>query len=266
MASTIEIADGLQIYCKDQGSGEPLILIPGWTCTTEFFQHNLDTLAERYRVIAYDPRSHGNSSKTEQGNNFIQRGDDLNELIQLLNLENVNLAGWSMGAYDAYAYLRKYGTNNIRSFICIDMPPKNIKIAEDDWAEGSLEEIHGLFSGIMQPDQRQLMEGYTDFMLTRKATDDERAWVVEQSLKTPAHLAALIAADAALLDFSDTARSINDSIPVLHIVREDWSATAIQWLNKNAPTAKVEVLGGHMMFWEFPEQFNKLMLDFLASL
>ncbi len=266
MADTIEISEGLHIHYEDMGRGDPVILIPGWTFTTEIFEHNLNPLAQAHRVIAYDPRSHGQSTVTELGNDFAQRGEDLANLIKVLELKNVTLAGWSLGAYDAYAYLTKYGTEDIKSFICIDMPPKGIKLAEDDWAEADVEGMHGLFSGIMQPDQSELMHAYGQSMITRKASDGEINWIVNQSLKTPASTAALIVADAALLDYSTTARFLDKTLPVLHIVRDDWSQTALQWLRKNTPSAKIEVLGGHMMFWEFPEEFNRLILDFFEQI
>ena len=265
MGNRIEILPGVELYYEDKGAGDPIIFIPGWTFTTEIFEHNLDKLAETSRAIAYDPRSQGNSTVTELGNNYAQRGEDLANFINALDLKNVILAGWSLGAYDSYAYLAEYGTENIKAFVCIDMPPKGIKMAEDDWAEGTRDEIHDLISRIMQPDQRELIRDYTQFMITREVSEEEISWVLNQSLKTPANIANLLIADAALLDYSETARHLDTTIPVLHVIREDWSRVALQWLNKNIPSAKTAVLGGHMMFWEFPDQFNRAITDFLAT-
>ena len=265
MGNRIEISPGVRLYYEDKGAGDPIVFIPGWTFTTEIFEHNLDELAETCRAIAYDPRSQGNSTVTELGNSYAQRGEDVANFINALDLKNVVLVGWSLGAYDSYAYLAKYGTENIKAFISIDMPPKGIKMAENDWAEGTRDEIHGLISRIMQPDQRGLMQDYARFMITREVSDEEMDWLLNQSLKTPAYIANLLIADAALLDYSETARHLDATIPVLHVIREDWSPVALQWLKKNTPSAKTAVFGGHMMFWEFPEQFNKAITDFLVS-
>lgn len=266
MTHTVTIMDEVNLFYEDKGSGDPVIFIPGWTCTTEFFQHNLDAVAKNYRAISYDPRSQGNSSVTELDNNFAQRGKDLDAFIKALNLKNVTLAGWSLGAYDAYSYFSQFGTDNIKAFISIDMPPKGIQVQEDDWAEDTRENFHQLFSAIMIPDQRHLMRDYAQYMILREANDDELNWVVNQSLKTPAHIAALLIADVALIDYSDLINSIDNRIPVMHIIRKDWSKTALGWLSKQAPAAQTAVLGGHMMFWEFPDQFNPILLDFLAKL
>jgi len=266
MGNTIRVSEELEIYYEDQGSGDPLILIPGWTCTTEFFQHNMEVLAKTHRVISYDPRSQGKSSKTELGNNFAQRGQDLAAFIAALELENLIIAGWSLGAFDAYAYFAEQGAASVKAFINIDMPPKGLKISDDDWAEAPLAEMHGMFSSILQPDHRVLMENYAQYMIVREASNDEIDWIVEQSMQMPSIAADLLVDDAALLDYSETMIDLANKMPVLHIIREDWSEEAQTWLNKHTPKAKQEVLGGHMMFWEQPEAFNKILLDFLNTL
>jgi pimeloyl-ACP methyl ester carboxylesterase len=52
--------------------------------------------------------------------------------------------------------------------------------------------------------------------------------------------------------------------PTLYVLGEEDAATAKPWLEENAPKAKVEVLGRHMMFWEDSEAFNKIFSDFLS--
>jgi non-heme chloroperoxidase len=266
MGNTVKISDELELYYEDQGSGDPVIFIPGWTCTTDFFQHNLNVVAQNYRVISYDPRSQGKSSNTTVGNNFAQRGKDLAAFISALELENVIIAGWSLGAYDAYAYFAEYGTANVRAFINIDMPPKGLKMHDDDWAEAPLTEMHGMFSAILQPDHRVLMQNYAQYMIVREASKEEIEWVVCQSMQTPSIVAALLAADAALSDYSKTVCELADALPVLHVIREDWAPVAIKWLEKNTPNARKEIMGGHMMFWEDPDSFNGKFLEFVNSL
>ncbi len=266
MGNKISIADGLELYYEDQGSGQVVIFIPGWTCTTEFFQHNLGMIAQTHRALSYDPRSQGKSDKTDLGNNFTRRGKDLAAFIASLKLENVVIVGWSLGAFDAYAYFAEYGTANVKAFINIDMPPKGIKIQEDDWAEGELAEVHGMFSAILQPDHRALMEDYAQYMIVREASKEEIAWVVDQSMQTPSVVAALLVADALLSDYSATACDIAEKIPVLHFIRQDWAPAAVDWLDKKTPQVSKEIMGGHMGFWEDAELFNQKLLRFLNSI
>ena len=133
MGARIQIDKDLEIYYEDYGKGDAIIFIPGLTCTTEFFVNNLDVLADNNRIISYYPRSQGNSSVTESGNNFAQRGRDLATFINALELGSVILAGWSLGAYDAYSYVKQFGTDNLRAFINIDLSPKIIQFYDEDW-------------------------------------------------------------------------------------------------------------------------------------
>ncbi|MBT7951253.1 MAG: alpha/beta hydrolase, partial [Gammaproteobacteria bacterium] len=135
MPNKIDLGNGIELYFEDYGKGDAILFIPGLTCTTEFFEHNLETLSDRNRIICYDPRSQGNSTITEIGNNFAQRGRDLAAFIDVLDLNNIVIAGWSLGAYDAYSYFRQFGLDKVKAFINIDMCPKTIQIDDDDWAE-----------------------------------------------------------------------------------------------------------------------------------
>ena len=55
--------DGARIYYEDHGQGQPILLVHGWTCSSRFWQKNVDELAKKFRVVTLDLRGHGNSSK-----------------------------------------------------------------------------------------------------------------------------------------------------------------------------------------------------------
>lgn len=266
MGQMLQLGNGIELYYEDRGRGEVLLLIPGLTCTTEFFNNNLDILAGHYRVITYDPRSQGNSSKSETGNDFLQRGRDLAELVSTLELDNFIIAGWSLGAYDAYAYMQEYGYERVKAFINIDMPPKVIPTAEDDWAEGDLELIRAMYRSILAEGQPYFFEGYAHYMIIREASQQEIDWIVGESKKTPVISAAQIVADANLCDFSELVINLAAEKPVMHYIKQDWSQAALAWLGKYTPSAKTKVMGGHMMFWEESEEFNRSLLEFLDSI
>jgi non-heme chloroperoxidase len=73
----VEIEPGVDLYVEETGAGRPLVFIPGWTMTTEVFARQVARFAADYRVITYDPRCQGRSSKTLHGVNYAQHGRDL---------------------------------------------------------------------------------------------------------------------------------------------------------------------------------------------
>lgn len=266
MSKRVNIGKDLELNYEDYGQGDTVVFIPGLTCTSKFFENNLQALAANNRVISYDPRSQGQSTVTEKGNNFIQRADDLNAFITSLDIDKAVIAGWSMGAYDAYAYFARFGLDKVKAFVNIDMPPKTIQVNKDDWSQGPLEVVREMYRSILATDQPYFFESYIHHMIIRNVEAEDVTWMLEQSRHTPPIIAAQIVADANLCDYSDVARKIAKEIPVMHFVRQDWSTMAVNWLDKNTPDIECKVMGGHMMFWEEADAFNTALAGFFKGL
>lgn len=266
----IRVSPDLELYYVEAGTGTPMIFIPGWCGTTEFFeQYQMSHFSKNYRVISYDPRSQGRSSKTPENNNYTQHGKDLKAFIEALELKDVILAGHSAGCHDIYAYLRAFGTENIKSCIFIDYMPRPIAAEKGDWAEFTNAMEVGDFINAVVYDFRSLLTAFIPTILKREMPQDELDWVNDQLLKTPIYAAALLAADVSFADYTNEAQMIDGKIPVLNVVsewREGWAESAQTWLTKNAPKSEIFILGKHMMFFEFPHEFNAAVDAFLMKI
>ncbi len=120
----IAVADGVEIAYTESGSGAPVVFVTGWTMSGEVFEHQLAGLAERYRAITFDPRSHGRSTVTLAGNSYPQQGRDLRALLDALELTGVHLVGWSYGALACHAVIEQEGLERVRSLTVLDQSPK----------------------------------------------------------------------------------------------------------------------------------------------
>jgi non-heme chloroperoxidase len=265
----VRVSPDLEIYYEEMGSGTPLIFNPGWTGTTEFFQHLLPHFSDRYRVITYDPRSHGRSSKSLENNTYTQHGADLRAFMEALKLEDVILVAHSWGCLDAYAYFRAYGTDNVKAFVCVDQTPKNVATEEGDWGflkKDDYDAIKGEMVGVAF-ERRAMMPGMVGSMVTREVTEDEMSWLIDEVMKTPNHAALQLEVDGMFADYSAEAKMIDGKIPVLNVLSDTdgWTEPAKAWLAANAPNSETFVLGRHMMFWEFPDQFNAALDEFLKE-
>ena len=100
--------------------------------TSQIWQTQLEHFEKNRRVIAIDPRSQGDSTKTDGDNTPEARARDLREIIQQLALKNVVLVGWSQGVQDVAAYVEQFGTDSIAGFVLVDSPlssgPAEIKL------------------------------------------------------------------------------------------------------------------------------------------
>lgn len=263
----LEVAPGVELYYEEHGAGPPIVFVPGWTFTTEVFEHQVAHFARSRRVIVVDPRSQGRSSKALHGNDYSTHGADLARLFEALELRDAVLVGWSTGTLDVLGYVQHAGTGALRAVVGIDMSPKPLSASAEDWVEGPLDEIAGAWRSFLRSPQgqRDFISYYaTEVMVQRELSPAELDWIVRMSLTTPHYLASALFADAMFCDFSAELKALSEAVPTLYVIAEHWSQTAVAFLGRNFPQVKTEVLGGHMMFWEHAERFNAVVGEHLA--
>lgn len=262
----IEVDPGVELFVQDVGKGAPIVFIPGFTFTSEVFSKQVDYFSKTNRVIVIDPRSHGRSTITSHGNEYVTHGTDLAKVLEHLDIQNATLVGWSFGCFTVWEYYKQFGAANIKSAVLVDMPPKSLSIHPEDWVEGPLDDIAGIYnSSLRNPQgQRDFISAYiTGVMVQRDLEQDELNWLVEQSLKTPYYIAGNLFASGMFSDYRNEASELSKSVPTLTVVAEHWAETAVAYTEKLTPETKIEVLGGHMMFWEHADKFNLFLDDFL---
>src|SRR6202040_3955790 len=124
LMSTIKVgqenSQPIELYYEDHGSGSPVILIHGWPLNADAWEKQTAALlAADHRVITYDRRGFGRSSKPATGYNYDTFAADLDVLLNTLNLTNVSLVGLSMGTGEITRYIGKYGTKRLRKAVLI---------------------------------------------------------------------------------------------------------------------------------------------------
>ena len=118
--SVIE-CNGANLYYEDHGEGRPLVFLHGATAGLRYFEPQLTGLSTEYRTVAFDFRGHGRSAKTELGHTLPQHARDLRAVLETLELDDVVLVGWSMGAIVSWEYVDQFGTDRIRALVDVDM-------------------------------------------------------------------------------------------------------------------------------------------------
>lgn len=120
-----ENSASIEIYYEDHGSGSPVLLIHGYPLNGRAWERQERALiAAGHRVITYDRRGFGNSSRPGSGYDYDTFAADLHHLVEALDLRGFDIAGHSMGGGEVARYLGKYGTERVRRAAIISgIPP-----------------------------------------------------------------------------------------------------------------------------------------------
>ncbi len=119
-------------YC-DYGQGDPIVLIHGWPLAAASWEYQLAELPlHGKRVVAYDRRGFGQSSKPWDGYDYDTFASDLNAILTELDLQNVTLVGFSMGGGEVARYLSRYnGARVARAIFVSAVTPYLLKTADN---------------------------------------------------------------------------------------------------------------------------------------
>src|ERR1700689_1207008 len=126
---TITTRDGVQIYYKDWGKGQPIVFSHGWPLSADDWDNQMLFFGQRgYRVIAHDRRGHGRSSQTSDGHDMDHYADDLAAVTAHLNLKNAIHVGHSTGGGEGTRYIARPGASRVAKAVLISaVPPLMVK-------------------------------------------------------------------------------------------------------------------------------------------
>ncbi len=148
----------IEINYVDYGQGKPVVLIHGWPLDLQSWEYQLAELPlHGVRVVAYDRRGFGKSSKPWDGYNYDTFADDLKAVLDELNLQDVTLVGFSMGGGEVARYMSRHQGARVSKVVFIsavtpyllktdDNPEGVDKSAFDQMIEGAGKDRPGFFA------------------------------------------------------------------------------------------------------------------------
>src|SRR4051812_18078590 len=126
---TITTRDGVDIFYKDWGSGQPIVFSHGWPLSSDDWDNQLLFFGQHgYRVVAHDRRGHGRSSQVGDGHDMDHYADDLAAVVEHLDLRDVVHIGHSTGGGEVVHYLARHGESRaVKAALISAVPPLMVK-------------------------------------------------------------------------------------------------------------------------------------------
>jgi non-heme chloroperoxidase len=126
---TITTKDGVEIFYKDWGRGQPIVFSHGWPLSADDWDAQMLFFLNRgYRVIAHDRRGHGRSTQVSDGHDMDHYADDLAALTAHLDLKSAVHVGHSTGGGEVAHYLARHGESRVAKAALISaVPPLMVK-------------------------------------------------------------------------------------------------------------------------------------------
>ena len=263
----------IEVYYEDHGSGSPVVLLHGWPLSgASWEKQTAALLAAGHRVITYDRRGFGRSSKPAVGYNYDTLAADLDAVLSTLNLTDVSLVGFSMGTGEVTRYISKYGTKRVSKAVLIGtIGPYLVKSAANP--EGVDQSVfEDLRAGLKADRPAQVMDFLRNFyaydvlggkLVSERVLEDNWSVAIGASA-----IGTLASVDAWLEDFRpDLPRNTVPTL-ILHgdsdrMLPPDGTSRKQAKMLKNARL--VELKGGpHGVLWTHAEQINSELVKFLA--
>jgi non-heme chloroperoxidase len=268
-----ENSKSIELYYEDHGLGSPVILIHGWPLNGDAWEkQSAALLAAGHRVITYDRRGFGRSSKPGVGYNYDTFAADLDAVLRALDLTGVSLVGHSMGTGEITRYIGKYGTSRLSKAVLIGtLGPYLVKASDNP--EGIDESVFSAIQAGLRADRPATLMAFLKNFYSADGADGKLVsdlaiqanWTVAIGASPIGTVACV---DAWIEDFrNDISR--ND-LPTLMIHGDDdrilpADVTSRRQAKIIKNVKYIEIKGGsHGLPWTHAEEINAALVEFLA--
>ncbi|QDO88168.1 alpha/beta hydrolase [Ornithinimicrobium ciconiae] len=266
----------VELYYEDRGAGQPVVLIHGYPLNGHSWERQTpELLAAGHRVITYDRRGFGQSSKVGTGYDYDTFAADLNILLETLDLRDVVLVGFSMGTGELARYIARYGHERVAKLAFLASLEPYL-IARDDNPEGVPQEV---FDGIEAAAKSDRYAWFTQFFADFYNLSDNLGVRISQEAVDSSWNVAVSSAPAAahavvsswIEDFRADVEAVRASgrpALILHGTADNIlpiDATARRFRRLLPEARYVEIEGApHGLLWTHADEVNAALRSFVA--
>jgi non-heme chloroperoxidase len=264
----------IELYYEDHGSGPAIVLLHGWPLDSRSWEPQLlPLLSAGYRVITYDRRGFGRSSRPAAGYDFDTLAADLNVLLTELDLHDATLVGFSLGTGEVARYVGVHGTERVKGLVFIESLAPSFAKSDDNPTGIDPAGVSGVQKAILDDRFAWLTGLVGDFLnldtYLGKRVSDETVRAIWDAGADASPYATWACPPGWLEDFSGDITAIDVPTLILHGTADRILPVDGQGRRLHAalPDARyVEIDGGpHVMCVTHADEVNRELLAFLAE-
>jgi non-heme chloroperoxidase len=266
----------IELYYEDQGEGQPIVLIHGYPLDGHSWERQTrELLAGGHRVITYDRRGFGRSSKVGSGYDYDTFAADLHVLMETLDLRDVVLVGFSMGTGELARYVSRHGHERVAKLAFLASLEPYLPVRDDN-PDGVPQAV---FDGIEAAARGDRYAWYSEFFGNFYNLDENLGQRISQEAVTASWNVAVSSAPVAahavvsswIEDFRTDVEAVRASgkpALILHGTADNIlpiDATARRFRELLPDAAYVEIEGApHGLLWTHADEVNAALREFLG--
>ena len=268
-----ENSAAIRIYYEDHGSGPPVVLVHGFGLNGHSWEkQETALLAAGHRVITYDRRGFGASSRPSTGYDFDTLAGDLHVLLSRLDLHGVVLAGFAMGTGEVTRHLAVHGSERVKAAVLVaPLLPFLLKTRDnpDGIDQTVFDDVRARIAADRPAAMKDFMDRSYNIDLLGGSRVSDQAWQNSFYVAISASIhAALRSVTACLEDFRADLAAISVPVLVIHgdqdrVLPYEATSDRLPALLKNARSTVIAG-GPHAIIWTHADEVNGALLDFIG--
>lgn len=254
--------EGLRLHYLEAGSGSrTIVFVPGWLMPAAIFRPQLEGLGGEFRVLAFDPRSQGESEVSTGPHDPERRMDDLDDFLHAAGVQDYVLAGWSLGVMESLDFIERKPQAGLRGLILIDN-----SIGAGRPPAGPAGSGASRRNSLNPKVREQYLREFSREIFASPPPYEIAQAVLQSALQMPPRAAnQLLAQPYPRTYWRDIV--FRQQEPVLYVIRPRFRDQGRELLARKGASAQVEVFehAGHALFVDEAARFNTLAASFARA-
>jgi pimeloyl-ACP methyl ester carboxylesterase len=262
-------ANGQELFYEIHGDGPPLVLVMGIGYDSSLWTlQQVPVLSTRFRVVLLDNRDAGRSSRADHPYTVADMADDVAGLLDALDIGRTHLLGLSMGSMIGMEFALRHA-DRLDRLVLAGPAAAPARSAVDPISIWNWVKAHDAGGEVFGGQQLTWLFS-SAFLRNQQAVQETIALLAGNP--NPVQPAAYDRQATAYLQFDAVDRLAGIQAPTLVVVGEQDLLTP-PWVAREVadaiPAARFEIIAGdgssHVLPLERPDDFNRLVTDFLAE-